>query len=212
MRIIFEGISGCGKTTVLESLCSYLDKIGIDYEKIGDLSYETPIRQILLDMVSKAPLMNEQNNFKTSLYESLLLAANHHYVEEKLRAETKLCMYDRHFISLLAYQKEILKEDYINYKKIYDLYKKIVLYNLKDIDYIIYLKVPFDTCIERTEKRDNRRFSEKDIFLLKKIKKNMERELLKIDNGNNVIYLDGMDSIENNIKKIIRKIGVNKNE
>ena len=64
----------------MEEVCKELKINNISYEAIGDLSYETPIKNVLLEMVSKDPLMNVNEKFNTSLYESLLLAANHHYI------------------------------------------------------------------------------------------------------------------------------------
>lgn len=208
MNVIFEGISGCGKTTTIDGLCKSLDKKGILYEKIGDLEYDTPIKEILIDMVTRSPLMDQNGNFKTSLYESLLLAANHHYIQEKLRDSAKLCIYDRDFISVLAYQKEILKKDYENWEKIYQIYRDLILFNLKSVDYIIYMMLPFEEAIRRTEIRDNRRFSTEDIEMLKIMRQNMELELSFIDNGSNIIYLDGMEPTKDNVKKLVRKLGV----
>lgn len=207
MNIIFEGISGCGKTTTINELCKQLDTKKIQYEKIGDLEYDTPIKDTLIDMVTKAPLMNDNASFKTSIYESLLIAANQHYIQEKLRNENKICVYDRDFISALAYQKEILKKDYKDWKKIYKIYRDLILFDLKEIDYLVYLIIPFEEAIARTEKRDNRKFSVEDIEMLKSIKKNIEKELSIFDNGSNVIYLDGTKPAEENVKKLLYRIG-----
>lgn len=210
MNIIFEGISGCGKTTTIDSLCELLDKKGILYEKIGDLQYDTPLKENLIEMVTRSPFMDQNGNFKTSLYESLLLAANHHYIQEKLRDSKKLCIYDRDFISVLAYQKEILKKDYENWEKIYQIYRDLILFNLKSVDYIVYMMLPFEEALRRTEIRDNRKFSAEDIEKLKIMRENMEFELSLIDNGNNIIYLDGMDSIKDNVRKLAKKLAVRK--
>lgn len=203
MNVIFEGISGAGKSTIYNKVCNKLDYLNIDYEAIGDLQYETPIKKVLLDLVEESPIMKESRNFKTSLYESLLLAANHHYVQEKLRNSNKICLYDRDYISLLTYQKEILKSEYQNYEEIYELYKKIVLFDLKKIDYIFHVDTPIEICIERTEKRDERKYSEYDIRMLKQIKQNFIEEL---KDNQNVIMLKGNEDVNKNSDKVLQII------
>lgn len=204
MNVIFEGLSGVGKTTVMEEVCKELETNNIPYEAIGDLLYETPIKNVLLEMVSKDPLMNANEKFNTSLYESLLLAANHHYVQEKLRGSNKICLYDRDFLSLLAYQKVLIDNEYKNGDEIYDIYKKLVLLNLKTVDYIFYIETPLDILVERTEKRDNRIFSDDDISSLIKIK---ERYLIEIEDfKDKVVFLNGEDTIENNKEKVLNYI------
>lgn len=204
MNIIFEGLSGVGKTTVMEEVCKELKINNISYEAIGDLSYETPIKNVLLEMVSKDPLMNVNEKFNTSLYESLLLAANHHYVQEKLKNCNKICLYDRDFLSLLAYQKVLIDNEYKNGDEIYDIYKKLVLLNLKTVDYIFYIETPLDILVKRTEKRDNRKFSDDDINSLIKIK---ERYLIEIEEfKDKVVFLNGEDTIENNKEKVLNFI------
>lgn len=209
MNVIFEGIGGSGKTTLINNLCKRLDSEGIDYELVGDLKYDTPIRQVLLDMVQEAPLMNGQQNFKTGLYESLLLAANHHYVQEKLRDCNKICIYDRDFISLLSYQKEILKEDYEDYEEIYGIYRKLILFHLKKVDYIVHLITSYEECIRRVSLRDKRELSLDDIRMLKAMNQNMAEEISLIDNGHNVIRLNGEDCVDKNSGIILERIREN---
>ena len=47
MNIIFEGLSGAGKSTITNELCKMLDAESISYERIGDLEYNTPIKDVL---------------------------------------------------------------------------------------------------------------------------------------------------------------------
>lgn len=203
MNIIFEGISGSGKTTTINALCEELKRRDISYENVGDLEYETPIKQVLLDMVNKNTLMKEGYNFKTSIYESLLLAANHHYVQEKLRNKKDICIYDRDYISVLAYQKEIMKAEYENWQEIYDAYRKIMLFDLKKVDYVVYMKVPFEVSLERTQQRDGREMAQEDVEMLKHIEHNMKKEIEKLNNGRNVIYLDGTKYVRENVNHIL---------
>lgn len=213
MNIIFEGISGAGKTTVINLLCEELRKTHRKIINIEDLGYDTPLKKLLLEMVDENILMQEKYKFNTALYESLLLAANHHFIQEKLSSKkNEICIFDRDFISILSYQKEILKTNYKNWKEIYDEYKKIILFNLKKIDMIVYIKVPLKVSIDRTEKRNQKTISKEDISLLDKIYNNMDNEIKEFDNGQNVMYLNGMDDVQKNVKIILEMIRRNKNE
>lgn len=203
MNVIFEGISGVGKTTILERLNSYFDN---DLIIIGDLEYETPIKSVLTKMVQQSPFMNENESFNTSIYESLLLAANHHYVQEKLRDSDKICVYDRDFLSLLVYQKFLIQNEYSNWEEIYDIYRKIVLFNLKKVDLLVYVEAPLDISVKRTEIRDNRKYSFNDIELLKSFKKEYEILLEELKNYMNIIRLNGLDAVEDNVQKLVRNI------
>ena len=203
MNIVFEGISGVGKTTLIEKTNSILnDNLII----IRDLEYETPIKSVLLKMVQQSPFMKENENFKTSIYESLLLAANHHYVQEKLRECDKICLYDRDFLSVLVYQKFLIQKEYSNWEEIYDIYKKIILINLKKVDLLVYVDAPLDVSVERTEKRDNRKFSNEDIELLKLFKNEYELLLRDLESNMNILRLNGLENVDDNVQKLVRNI------
>lgn len=206
MNIVIEGISGVGKTSVIKELEKKLKNENLETTIVGDLEYDTPIKEVLLKMVSEAPLMNSEKKFNTSIYESLLLAANHHYVQEKLRNTNDICIYDRDFLSLLVYQKFLIKIEYDNWEEIYEAYKKIVLLNLKKIDLLIYIHTPLEIAIERTEKRDGRIFSDEDVKLLKNFIKEYDELLNELKITGDVIKIDGTKDIIYNVDKTYEKI------
>ena len=85
MNLVLEGINGSGKTTIINEMTKDLDKEGINYTYVSDLKYPTPILPAL-EMLTKESVFAElKKGFKTSLYESLLFAANHHFIQEQLR-------------------------------------------------------------------------------------------------------------------------------
>lgn len=215
MNIIFEGINGSGKTTLINAFKKDLDNKKQEYKYVSDLTYDTPLTSVLNEMFKSGVFLNMKQNFKTSLFESLVLAANHHYIQEQLRNSNALNIYDRDFISILAYQKDIIKNEYINWEDFYDFYRKILMFDLKQVDLLTYVSIPIEENIKRTEIRDNRKFSEQDIELLYKLKENMEEEieLFRKANGTNVVYLDGREEPTRNVEKINQKIltlGANK--
>ena len=205
MNIIFEGISGAGKTTIIEELLKGLSDQEVTY--IPDLEYETPLTEILLKLVTNNLFMESEVNFKTSIFESLLLAANHHYTQEKLRNNPGITIYDRDFISVLAMQKEIIKLEYDNWEEFYKSFRKIMLFSLKPIDHIVYVETPIEICVQRLEQRDNRNLNLDDIEMLKQINSNMKSECSQLSSkyGFDIINVNGNHDVEKNVN-LIKKV------
>lgn len=205
MNIIFEGISGAGKTTIIEELLKELSDPEVTY--IPDLEYETPLTEILLKLVTNNLFMESEVNFKTSIFESLLLAANHHYTQEKLRNNPGITIYDRDFISVLAMQKEIIKLEYDNWEEFYKSFREIMLFSLKPIDHIVYVETPIEICVQRLEQRDNRNLNLDDIEMLKQINSNMKSECSQLSSkhGFDIINVNGNHDVEKNVN-LIKKV------
>lgn len=208
MNIIFEGVNGSGKTTVIDAYRNDLNEKNMKYEYVSDLVYETPLTPVLEYMFKSGVFLNMKENFKTSLFESLVLAANHHYIQEKLRNSDIINIYDRDFISVLAYQKDIIKNEYSNWKEFYESFRNIMLFELKNVDLLTYISIPTEENIRRTENRDNRKFSQQEIELLFKLKENMEEEIKIFHelSGTEILYLDGREDSKVNVEKINSKV------
>ena len=208
MNIIFEGVNGSGKTTVIDVFRNDLNEKNMKYEYVSDLVYETPLTPVLEYMFKSGVFLNMKENFKTSLFESLVLAANHHYIQEKLRNSDIINIYDRDFISVLAYQKDIIKNEYSNWKEFYESFRNIMLFELKNVDLLTYISIPTEENIRRIENRDNRKFSQQEIELLFKLKENMEEEIKIFHelSGTEILYLDGREDSKVNVEKINSKV------
>ena len=209
MNILFEGVNGSGKTTIINELRKILELKKIDYEYIADLETNTPLNPVLKQMFSDSVFLEMRHSFKTSLFESLVLAADHHYIQEMYRNKKGLIIYDRDFISVLSYQKDIIKNDYPDdWEAFYDAFKKIMLYKLKNIDLLCYISIPTEENIKRTEKRDGRSFSDDEKKMLVSLKNNMEKEinLFCAATSTPLLVLDGRDLPEKNCQKIFDNI------
>lgn len=213
MNIIFEGIDGVGKTTIIDYLKRNLEKKKELVRYIDELTQDSPISEILGKMLSEDPFFMLDKTFPTSIFESLLLAADMHYRQERYKYSDGFNLYDRDFLSILAYQKEILKEDYNNYADFFQPFKEIVLFNLKQIDLLVYVYAPIETSISRVSSRDNIIFSEKQEKFLLSLKKSYEQDLIpELEKQKvKVLKIDGSDTLSNNISKIYREIGYGKN-
>ena len=208
MNIVFEGINGSGKTTLINSLKDEFEKEKIKYTYISDLKYDTPLKPVLEMMVKDSVFAELKNEFKTSIFESLVFAANHHYIQEKLKNEKGIFLYDRDYISVLGYQKGIIQKEYIDWEKFYIAFREIMLFELKKIDLLVYLSVPMDENIRRIESRNNKKYSKEDIDLLLGLRNNVEEEVKKAQEQYNIptLYLSGIEEPKENIKLIKTKI------
>ena len=213
MNIVFEGIDGVGKTTVIDSLKKDLEEKKEIVRYIYELTQDSPISDILNKMLSDDPFFMLDKGFPTSIFESLLLAADMHYRQEKYKYDDGFNLYDRDFLSILSYQKEILKDDYENYMDFYRPFKEIVLFNLKPIDLLVYIHAPLEVSVSRVAKRDNIEFIESQRKFLQALKTSLEVELIpQLEKQNvKVLKLDGRDKPYQNVSKIYKEIGYGKN-
>lgn len=213
MNIIFEGIDGVGKTTIIDNFRQDLEKKNEIVRYVDELTQDSPISEILGKMLSDDPFFMLDKSFPTSIFESLLLAADMHYRQERYKYNDGYNLYDRDFLSILSYQKEILKGDYSNYMKFYKPFKEIVLFNLKPIDLLVYVHAPLETSVSRVAARDNIEFLEKQKQFLSSLKSSLEQELIpELEKQKiKVLKLDGREEPNYNISKIYREIGYEKN-
>ena len=213
MNIVFEGIDGVGKTTVIDSLRKDLEEKKEIVRYVDELTQDSPISDTLNKMLSDDPFFMLDKGFPTSIFESLLLAADMHYRQEKYKYNDGFNLYDRDFLSILSYQKEILKEDYSNYMDFYRPFKEIVLFNLKPIDLLVYIQAPLEVSVSRVAKRDNIEFIESQRKFLQALKTSLESELIpQLEKQNvKVLRLDGRDKPYQNVSKIYKEIGYGKN-
>lgn len=214
MNIIFEGIDGVGKTTIIKELYQDLKNEHKLVRYVDELTQDSPISEILAKMLSDDPFFNLKKSFPTSIFESLLLVADMHYRQEKYKYNDGYNLYDRDFLSILSYQKEILKKDYSNFEEFYKPFKEIVMFNIKPIDLLVYVSAPLEVSVARVSKRDNINVLETQKQFLESLKLSIENELLPELNKQKVkiLTLDGTKNPKSNVSKIYRSIDYEKNK
>ena len=184
--IIFEGIEGSGKTTLINHVCKYLKKRGKKYIKFrepGGTKISEKIRKIILHNKSKL-------NYNSDLL--LYLAARSENIEKIIKPNyrKKIVLIDRFVDSTIAYQHYGMG---INKKIILDV-NNLLLGNIKP-DLVFLNVVNKKNLMNRLKKRKNKnkydRFSfifynkvQKGFVQLSKNKKNY----YKIDSSNDLNY------------------------
>lgn len=206
-HIIFEGIDCAGKTTTIQRLSDKLKESGISSRCIDEIS-DSPIYEVQQKIFQEDPFFRLNESFKTSLFETFLLAADAVYRQEKMFAEAKndmhnsVYLYDRDIPSVLVYQSLILKDDYPKeYQSMTEHLSHMILNKNHQFDGIVFIDIPLQTIVERTMKRENRRLNLEQIDFLKKVRHAYDTYLEKVDLP--VLKLSGLDNIDDNINKII---------
>ena len=215
MNIIFEGVDASGKTTLIRELQGYLNYKGINNQVVADVKEPTPLLPVFQQMFS-TNFLEVEANFKTSIYQTLLFACSHFYVQEQNRENKHITIYDRDIFTLLSYQKELIRQEYPdNYEHFFNSFRKMMMFENKPIDLLVYVHIPLEENIRRKIGRDGIEFSDRERETLAIFKRNMEEEIKSFLNKNpNVEFLslDGRISPEENCLKLIESISKVKNK
>ena len=84
MNIIFEGIDGTGKTTLINRIIKKLNEKSYKTNYIKEIE-DTPLQPVLKKMLDNDPFFKNNKDFKTSVFETFILAADFFYKQEYFR-------------------------------------------------------------------------------------------------------------------------------
>lgn len=197
MFITFEGIDGCGKSTIISKIVELLEKAGhkvVATREPGGTKISEKIREVII----KSKNMD-------SVTEGLLYASSRrqHIVEKIIPSlkEKKIVISDRYIDSSLAYQgigrkigmKQILVINSINNKILWP-------------DITFFLDVDPKIALERIKKRDkdNDRFDEESIVFRSEVRKAFLQIAKKYKNR--IVVIDANRDKQVIIKEIFEKI------
>lgn len=212
MKVIIEGIDGVGKTTIIKAIEKELNNRKIQHQVIDEIE-ESPISDVLTKMLHEDPFFQGKKDFDTSVFESLLLAADHQYKQSCLNLNDNVVnIFDRDYPTLLVYQERIMRNYYgdkIN--SFMPSFKNVVLFNNAPVDLLIYVQVPLQVSVDRVvnrSRRENEQFKQAQVQFLRDIKNDFEETFLPMEKqrGTNILVLNGMDNPENNAQLIANAI------
>ena len=193
--IVFEGIEGTGKTTLINYISAYLRKKNIRFVKIrepgGNRNSEL-IRKLIL---------SKKNKFNSFTDLMLYFAARSENIEKIINKNynKKIILIDRFTDSTLAYQHYGMKLDKLLINRI----NKILLKNIKT--QITFLNLISEKNLKKrlNLRRNKNRY---DNFKIKFYKK-VQNGFLKLSkNKRNYILIDSNENLLENKKKVLNHI------
>ncbi len=193
--IVFEGIEGSGKTTLINFVSEYLKKNRIKYIKIrepGGNKNSELIRRLIL---------NKKNKFNTFTDLMLYLAARSENVEKIIEKyyKKKIILLDRFTDSTIAYQHYGMGLN----KQLINKINKILLKKIKPT--LIFLNIiNMNNLKKRLNLRKNK--NRYDKFQIKFYKK-VQNGFLKLSkNKSNYIIIDSNKKLIDNKKEVLSHI------
>lgn len=184
MLVIFEGLDNCGKTTLVQMIKDYYLKIGVPAEISKE--FETNIGKELKTMAKEGTL--------DSILKAYLFAADRHIRMKNITNEDlqeKVMLFDRYVPSALAYRMaEGIDKNWIT--NINSVFPKA------DIGFFIDI-TPEESVKRNTDTKFNIKASPEHLAKVRKA-------YLSIINENNLIYINGMQPIQNIFDEVINNI------
>ena len=184
MLVIFEGLDNCGKTTLVQMIKDHYLKIGVPAEISKE--FETNIGKELKTMAKEGTL--------DPILKAYLFAADRHIRMKNITNEDlqeKVMLFDRYVPSALAYRMaEGIDKNWIN--NINSIFPKA------DIGFFIDI-TPEESVKRNTDTKFNIKASPEHLAKVRKA-------YLSIINENNLIYINGMQPIQNIFDEVINNI------
>ena len=184
MLVIFEGLDNCGKTTLVEMIKNYYLNIGVDAEISKE--FETNIGRELKQMAKEGTL--------DPILKAYLFATDRYIRMKNIKLEdlkNKVMLFDRYVPSAIAYRMaEGVNKDWVT--NINSVFPKA------DIGFFIDI-TPNESVKRNTDTKFNIKATPEHL--------NKVRDAyLSILEENNLIYINGMQTIEKIFNEVIQKI------
>lgn len=216
LLISFEGISGAGKTVLIDQFERHLNGIGYKTLRKSDLYFYSGegLGKDIKAILKKYSRNNNDNpffQFGYPIIETLLILAKRSFEsEERLNphlSKNYIILADRDIDTVCTYQlASLLKYDshFVSLELI-DLIRKINSLNTMNPNLTFYLDISISKAIERVKIRDNKTFTEEQILFLKEAK-SYYKEVLSIPLNGRVLKSINTSQLS---KEDVAKKGIN---
>lgn len=187
--IVFEGLDGSGKTTALEGLVPFLRDAYITREP-SDGHVGKLIRQALTKQITLHP----------ETFALLFAADRYEHIQNEIlpmleAGRDVLC--DRYYFSNLAYQGDVVPAAQI-------LNFNSMATDLIHPDYVFFIDTPAQECLRRIEKNRGETELFEKLDKLMNVQKLYNEAWSAVEDAENVIRIDGMQSPQQILEEISR--------
>lgn len=206
--IAIEGISGAGKSSVLERIKEVMESLGYETVVAGGYKKEKfklwtcdGLGEFIERLIKKDPFIRLPWLSETYLLMSYLALHVEKIIKPSL-TDGKIVFYEHYLDSIGVYQLARAMEDRI-FNDAKKLIEPMILYSNKELGIIepnihIYLEVKPQIAIKRYENRENRHLNQEDKLFIKNIH-NLYRDIISKKD-----YI--IESNEGNIKNCVKDI------
>lgn len=204
MNIVFEGVTGAGKTSIIKELVKIMEENNMTVHNISEIEDVSPLSEVIRKMYNSDTFLRMNEPIDTVITESLILAADYQYMKEYTKNLQGYIIFDRDIFTEIVYQKYFLEKRYGIGNLFFENWKNCITYEPKVIDIIFWVEVPEILSITRNELRDKRNFTYEQRKILKdlaKLQKSYIEEYCK-SNDVKLVMLDGTKPIEENSRYV----------
>lgn len=175
MLINIEGISGAGKTRVIEILQELVSNDCLSLGGFNVKEYSTDLTRFCRELTHKNHMIKLPIISELHLLIAEIVMDIHDNVIPALM-ENRLVFYENYWSSIMFYETSIAKIIYKGDVRLIEYIKKIIevseeYYKIPQPDFTIFIDCEIDTAVKRIEKREQKCLTRDDIEILKEVRR-----------------------------------------
>lgn len=208
INIIFEGSTGCGKTTIINELKQKLENEGLKIGFTNDIDETTPLYNVINSMFEENVLVTSADKFSTVQYETLVQAADYLFLRERIYSQNNdINLMDRNFCSVVSYQSVLMEKELPYAKAFMSNILNSLLLGERNVDLIVYFDPPMEQSLSYSENRDGRKYSDDEKRMLIEFNERLKSVITTYYSPDNLFVVDFDYTIEEMVETISEKIG-----
>lgn len=175
MLINIEGISGAGKTRVLEILQELVSNDCLSLGGFNVREYSTDLTKFCRELTHKNHMIKLPIISELHLLIAEIIMDIHYNVIPAL-IKNRLVFYENYWSSIMFYETSIAKIIYKGNVRLIEYIKRIIevseeYYKIPRPDFTIFIDCEIDTAVKRIEKREQKYLTKDDIEILKEVRR-----------------------------------------